>query len=85
MRYVSPYAKDRSNDDRSEWSTGSRLERWLHDHGVSKEELIRRSGVSKSTVYRICGGDSIGTLSTWQQIADALGCSVSDIIDGEGK
>lgn len=81
MDYRSPYAKDRANDLRGEWTTGTKLQRYLYENGISKEELCRRADVSRSTVYRICAGDVIGSISTWSKIARALGCSVSDIVE----
>lgn len=81
MEYRSPYAKDRANDLRGEWSTGTKLQRYLYDHKISKEELCRRADVSRSTVYRICAGDVIGGISTWTKIAKALDCRVSDILE----
>ncbi len=66
-------------------STGPMLERYLYEHGVSRYELSKRSGVSKSTIARMCTGDRIGGLDTWLKVADALGCSLDDIIEPRGR
>lgn len=75
---MSVYASN-SNRIREEWSTGQKLERYLYDHQVSKYRLATMAGVDMATVYRLCNGDQIGNLDTWQKIAQALGCKVSDI------
>lgn len=75
---MSVYASN-ANHIREEWSTGQKLERYLYDHKISKYRLAKLSGVSEVTIYRLCNGDQIGQLETWQKIAQALGCKVSDI------
>lgn len=82
MEYRSPYA-GRANTIRAGWSTGQKLERWLYDHGVSKNRLVEASGVPWSTVSRVCGGDRIGSLDTWLKISRALGAPLSEIIEPE--
>ena len=76
---------DRSNRFVGEGSTGPMLERYLYEHGISRGELARRSGVSYPTISRMCSGDKIGTLSAWAKVADALGCTISDIIEPKGR
>lgn len=83
MEYRNPYARGRANSVRSEWSTGSKLERWLYDHKVSKNRLVELSGVPWSTVSRLCGGDRIGSIETWLRISRALGVPLSEIIEPE--
>lgn len=75
------YGKRRSvsNNIREEWTTGARLERYIYDHGFTKERLAEESGVNIGTIYRICSGESIGRIDTWNMIANAMGCTVSDI------
>lgn len=68
-----------ANALRDEWTSGQRLERYLYDHGKTKAQLSRESGVALVTLYRICNGDNIGSLDTWNRIAAALGCTVSEI------
>lgn len=75
---------DRSNRFVGDGSTGPMLERYLYEHGISRGELARRSGVSYPTISRMCSGDKIGTLSAWAKVADALGCTISDIIEPKG-
>ena len=53
----------------------------MDELGIGKNELARRSGVSKQTVYRICAGDRLGNLDTWLRFAEALGKSLNDIVD----
>ena len=77
------YYRAASNKSLSEYSTGSKLHAFIRARGVSREKLAELAGISANTVYRICAGDRIGTIGTWLRIADALDCSISDIIGEE--
>lgn len=83
MECRSPYAAGRSNSVRAEWSTGSKLERFLYEHRVSKGALVRASGVPWPTISRLCGGDRIGSIDTWMKLAEALGVPLSEIVEPE--
>jgi transcriptional regulator with XRE-family HTH domain len=48
--------------------------------GITQEELVRKSGVSRTTIYLLESGRSIVTTNiTMQKIAEALGESVSAV------
>jgi putative transcriptional regulator len=43
------------------WGLGkprSRFGKWLDKQGISQEDLVRKSGVNKSTISRVCSGDA---------------------------
>lgn len=63
-------------------STGSRLRAFLTSRGSSLYALERR-GFAKSTVRRIAGGDRIGSLRTWMQVAESYGVCLSEIVEPE--
>ena len=74
------YYRAASNKSASLESTGSKLHAYIRVRGVSREKLAELAGISANTVYRICAGDRIGTIGTWLRIAEALDCSITDII-----
>ena len=61
-------------------TTGETLAWKLTEYGVSRRGLARKSNVSYRTVCRIISGDRLGNLDTWMRFAEAVGCSVSDLI-----
>lgn len=69
-----------TNKSSSVTSTGKRLLAYIRARGISREKLAELAGISANTVYRICAGDRVGTIGTWMRIADALDCSINDII-----
>ena len=83
MHYASPYAMGTSNRIDAEWTTGTRLKRYLASRGISRNALVKASGVPHQTVSRIMSGDRIGSLNTWMRISAALHCSLSEIIEPE--
>ena len=85
MSEAKSFFASRSNAFVGEGSTGPMLERYLYDHGISRKELARRSGVSYPTISRMCSGDKIGTLSAWAKVANALGCTISEIIEPKAR
>ncbi|WP_153064465.1 helix-turn-helix domain-containing protein, partial [Bacillus thuringiensis] len=51
----------------------SKIARFLDKNGVTQQELAEKSGVSKSTISRICQGDSFApTMKNAQKIVRAL-------------
>lgn len=58
----------------------TRLQEYLDRVHVSRYELAKRTGIKLQTISAICNGRSGGRMDTWQLIADALGCKVSDIV-----
>lgn len=65
----------------------SHLKRYLEEHGISQYRLQKATGMSTDTMYRLMRTDHIGRLSTWESIADALGCTIDEILkwgDGDG-
>ena len=57
------------------------LKRYLADHGWSAYRLEKETGLSHNTVYRLMRYEGVGNLYTWRLIADALGCTIDDIIN----
>ncbi len=58
----------------------------MRREGVSIGELSRRTGVDRKTVSRLRGDDAKvprGSLYTWHLMAQALGCSIDELIGGE--
>ena len=66
-------------------TTGRHLEAKMAELGISRRRLARESHVSYRTVCRILAGDRLGMLDTWMRFADAVGCSVSDLIGDSGN
>ena len=51
----------------------SKIARFLDKNGVTQQELAEKSGVSKSTISRICQGDAFApTMKNAQKIVRAL-------------
>jgi transcriptional regulator with XRE-family HTH domain len=57
-----------------------RTKEWREARGLSQRELSAEAGVGESTVPRIERGESV-TPPTARKIADALGVSVSDLLE----
>lgn len=51
----------------------SKFGKWLDKQGISQEELARESGVSKSTISRLCSGDAFApSMKNASKIVKAL-------------
>lgn len=50
--------------------------------GLSQDQLGKRAGIPKNTIYRLEVGDREPRLSTVLRLADALGMEGSDLIRG---
>ena len=53
----------------------------MQEKGISKKELIRRTGLSESTITRIMRRDMVGNLWTWNAVCDAIGITMNDILE----
>ena len=62
-------------------SSGKRLDAYLKEHKVSRNELSRRTGVSVRAIRSIISGDRDGNMVTWRAFARALGCTLDDIAE----
>ncbi len=60
-------------------STGARIESARERLGMSQRALARKAGLSQSTLSRIESGDRTPKMGEIILVADALGCSVSEI------
>lgn len=60
-------------------STGARIEGARERLGMSQRALARQAGLSQSTLSRIESGDRTPKMGEIILVADALGCSVSEI------
>lgn len=61
----------------------SHLKKYLLAHGVSAYRLSKDTGLALNTVYGLMDRDK-GTIGTWQLIADALGCTIDEILNFGG-
>jgi transcriptional regulator with XRE-family HTH domain len=50
---------------------------------VTQEDLAQRSGISRSEISRIETGKGQPTVTMIYDIADALGCHISDLFDDD--
>ena len=55
------------------------------DQGLSHEKLAELAGVSRSTISRIESEQTNGTLFVFQKVANALGVSLSSILETAEK
>lgn len=63
-------------------SLGSKIRRLRHDAGHTLAQLSERAGISHSYLNDIEHGRTVPTLHTLGQVAQALGMSVVDVLDG---
>lgn len=61
------------------------LTRLRVEAGLSQSALAGRSGIGRTAITRIESGTRQGSPETIRAIADALGCTVSDLVDIEVK
>ncbi len=64
------------------------LQALLNEHNISMYRLAQISGVSKTVIIDICSGKSSlenCTVKTVYNIAQALGCSVEDLLKSCSK
>ncbi len=59
----------------------SKLQMYLKERGISSYRLQKDTGLAYSTIYRLMKFDNVGTIDTWQRIADALRCTIDDIVN----
>lgn len=66
--------------------TRLRVSELLKERGMSASELMRRSGLSWTTIQPIAAGEprNVG-LDTLEKIARVLGVKVSDLLDESGS
>lgn len=69
------------NEDKSEWTTGNWLERYLFEHGIMKKEVCEATGLDDSTLLKMCKGNRKGNLDSWMRVSDALGCTLSELVE----
>ena len=62
----------------------SKLKAYLAEKCISSYRLQKDTGLAYNTIYRLMRYDNVGTIDTWQRIADALGCTIDDIVNYEG-
>lgn len=64
-------------------SVGQRLRRIREGQGMTFATLAKRSGMAKSQVFQIERDSSSPTVTTLERLANALGCTVGQIVDPE--
>lgn len=70
------------SEGEAEWSLyfGRNLQRMLHIHHITQQELARRMGSTDAMISRYIHGDAVPSTYKACQIAQAIGCEVSDLI-----
>ena len=61
-------------------TTGDMLAAYMKEHGFSKRRLSSETGIYMNTITRILRGDKLGNIHTWMAFADAMGCTLDDIL-----
>jgi transcriptional regulator with XRE-family HTH domain len=64
---------------------GTRIRDWRHQRGMSQQALADAARLTQNGVFRLEYGRTNPQLSTLQQIASALGCSVRDLVAGSSE
>jgi transcriptional regulator with XRE-family HTH domain len=59
---------------------GANLRRARQRAGLTQAELAQRAGLAQPAISLIEAGQANPTVQTLQQIADALGCSLADLL-----
>ena len=62
---------------------GHHLQRMLRIHGMSQGELAQKVGLTQAMVSRYIHGVSVPSVYKVCQIANAIGCDISDLIKNE--
>lgn len=63
---------------------GARIKSLREAAGLSQNELARRAGVSQSGLSYIESGEKSPSVDTLLRIADALGVTVSELLNAQG-
>lgn len=61
-------------------TTGEMLASYMAEHGFSRYQLSRETGIYMNTIKHIINGDRVGNLHTWMAFAEAMGCTLDDIL-----
>lgn len=61
---------------------GRNVRRLLVEHGVTATEVAEQLGHDPNSVYRICNGNRMPSALTAKRMADAIGCTVDEIVEG---
>ena len=64
---------------------GERIQQKMKEKGLRQNELARRAGISSSGMSTIIHGNFEPRMDNLRQIAQVLGCQVSDLIEDETK
>lgn len=59
---------------------GANLRRARRSAGLTQAELAQRAGLGQPAISLIEAGQANPTVQTLQQLADALGCSLADLL-----
>lgn len=62
-------------------TTGEQLALYMRKHGISKRYLSSKTGIYINTITRIMRGDKVGNIHTWLALAEAMGCTLDDILN----
>jgi len=61
------------------------LKREIEQSGITKTEIARQVGISKSTISQYLSGRAQPTLATLSKLCKVLDCSADDILGVERK
>ena len=67
-------------DTMNEVKCKSMLHEYLNCYKITQKDLAAASGCTEATISRVINGQHAGNIKIWLLIADALGCSVDDLI-----
>lgn len=62
---------------------GERMKLMLESKGMSQSVLARKSGITEVSISRYIKGDRVPNVKALKRIAEALECSVSDLLEEE--
>lgn len=65
--------------------TASRLRAIREERGLTVQELARRAGVTRQTIYTAEAGTREPTTRTLRKLAEVLGIAVADLLNGEPR
>lgn len=66
-----------------EWliNFGDNLKSMMHESGMNQSDLSKEAGLSKSMISRFIRKETIPSLKSVINLAYALNCNISDLID----
>lgn len=79
-RLQDPSLKTYTMDEAARLVFGNNIKMYREGAGVTQEELARRMSCTQSYISQVEQPDARPTLGTLQKLAEALNCSVADLV-----